>query len=121
MDIPNVSLSGSSTRSPAIEIESFRPIGKHFLLRKCVNTDPDGIVLPDCVRNMTCWFRIESVSDSCSILRQSDVGFLLYVEVAVDGLHVLDDKYVVAHERAIGEGKAIRPFKVSQNGETHEL
>lgn len=101
-----------------IDPSTFKPVGNHILLFKCVNEEPDGLVLPDKVRDRTNFLEIVAVGPRCETFLPENVGDLVH---APNFSHYLTNQeatfgrgYWMCRETDAGGKLVLQPFVVRE-------
>lgn len=87
-----------------IDIGRIRPIGAKLLVRKCIQKEPEYIILPDHTKETTNFCEILAVGNKCKIFNQHSVGSLVQVPDSSDGLHFIVDgssEYAIVAESVL--------------------
>jgi len=71
------------------DVSRIKPLGAKLLVRKCVQKEPDLIILPDVVKETTNFCEVLAVGDKCKLFGQDSVGKLVQVPDSSDGLHFI--------------------------------
>lgn len=82
---------GKMTEERVIDVGRIRPIGAKLLIRKCIQKEPEYIILPDMVKETTNFCEIIAVGNKCKFFGQDSVGKLVQVPDSADGLHFIVD------------------------------
>jgi len=73
----------------AYDVSRIRPVGAKLLIRKCVQKEPEYIILPDHTKDTTNFCEILAVGNKCKFFGQGDVGATVQVPDSADGLHFI--------------------------------
>ena len=70
-----------------IDISKIRPLGSFLLVRKCVQPEPDLIILPDQAKEQTNFVEILAVGNKCKFFDKSHIGMTVQCPEYGDGMH----------------------------------
>lgn len=87
-----------------IDVMSITPVGCKLLVRKCINKDPEYIILPDQAREQTNYVEILKVGSRCKVFSDNDVGKKVQCPDYADGLHFISEgssEFAIVNEELI--------------------
>lgn len=111
---------------PDIDVDTFKPMGNHILLRKCRNDhardDKGNVVVeltPKSLDN-TNWMEVIAVGPKCKLFTEECVGHLVHAPNWAHDLvnyeRTFGDGYWLCRERSITGKDVLQPFILIEDG-----